>query len=218
MVIDIGIGLTHDDDPLVNGGSGHGIKIDVVSPTFPWRDLLGPIVPKATGVGSPTRRQYAGGNVNDYSFALNDVADFDFHIPHDLVPGSDLFIHVHWSHNGTDISGTAEFTFYHQYAKGHNQEIFSSEKNVVTSFSTVDITTTPRYRHRIDEVQLSTSGGSASMLDSDAIEVDGLILGQLKLTTLPTITGGFLFVHTVDIHYQSTNVGTKNKVPSFWVE
>lgn len=28
--------------------------------------------------------------------------------------------------------------------------------------------------------------------------------------------GGKLLIHTCDIHYQSTNIGTKNKVPDFW--
>lgn len=202
--------------PVIPKTSGVGIKLDVDSETFGWRDVIGPVVPKATGAGSPTRRQYAGGNIYVYSFTTNDVCDFGFHIPHDHVPGSDLYIHVHWSHNGTDITGNAVFTIYHQYAKGHNQANFSSEKNVTVTYATTDIATTPQYRHRIDEVQLSTSGGSASLLDTDAIEPDGYIEGQLKLTTLPTITAGYLFVHTLDLHYQSTNLATKARAPDFW--
>lgn len=45
--------------------------------------------------------------------------------------------------------------------------------------------------------------------------VDGLLLGYSKLVTLPTIPGGNLFIHTVDIHYQSTGRATKNKSPNF---
>jgi hypothetical protein len=201
---------------ILDKTAGEGIKVDLNAPTFPWHDIIGPVTPKATGVGSPARTQYAGGNVYDWKFILNDVCDFNFHIPHDYVPGSALYIHVHWSHNGTAISGNAQFTFYHQYAKGHDQANFSSEKNVVVTYNTTNIAATPQYRHRIDEAQLSTSGGSASLLDSDTIEPDGLIMGALKLTSLPTITGGSLFVHTVDVHYQSTNVGTKQKSPNFY--
>jgi hypothetical protein len=84
------------------------------------------------------------------------------------------------------------------------------------TYNTTDITTTPQYRHRIDEIQLSTAGGSAARLNTTNIEVDGLILIRLKLTTLPTITGGDLFVHTADLHYQSTEIGTKNKAPNFY--
>lgn len=199
------------------GVSGTGVKLVPASPGFGWRDILGQVTPKATGAGSPTRRQYAGGNVYEFAFAANDVCDFGFHMPHDYVPGSDLYVHIHWSHNGTDIAGTAEFTFFHQYSKGHNQANFSTEKAVTISFATVNISTTPRYRHRIDETQLSTAGGSGTLLDSDAIEPDGYVIGQLKLTGLPTVTGGYLFVHMLDIHYQSTNLATPNKSPSFYV-
>lgn len=204
------------EDLVLSNVKGRGVYVDTAEPVFGWRDIIGPVVPKASGAGSPTRRQYAGGNVYDWSFAANDVCDFVFHIPHDYVPGTDLYIHVHWSHNGTAISGNAVFTFYAQYAKGHDQAIFGSEISNTITYATVDVTTTPQYRHRIDEIAISTSGGDANHLDSDAIEVDGLILGQLKMTTLPTITSGNLFVHTVDVHYQSTNMATKNKAPNFW--
>ena len=87
---------------LPNGGYG-------------WHDILGPVVPKASGAGSPTRTAYAGGNVYDWAFAVNNVSDFTYHIPHDFVPYADdptsqIHLHVHWSHNGTNISGTVEFT------------------------------------------------------------------------------------------------------------
>ena len=40
---------------------------------------------------------------------------------------------------------------------------------------------------------------------------------ELKPTTLPTFGGsGKLFIHTCDIHYQSTNIATKNKAPNFY--
>jgi hypothetical protein len=52
-------------------------------------------------------------------------------------------------------------------------------------------------------------------MDRDDIEVDGLVIATLKLTTLPTLGGGGkLFVHTCDLHYQSTNIGTLRKSPS----
>lgn len=201
-----------DTGLVVSKDSGHGIKVDTVAPTWGWKDLIGNIVPKASGTGAPTRTAYRG-NIFDYSFAANDVADLNFHIPHDYVPGTEMYIHVHWSHTGTTVSGNAGFTFYYSYQKGHNQGDFPANSNVVITYATTDITTTPRYRHRVDEVQLSTSG----QLGGVAIEVDGLILGQIKLTTLPTIGGGgALFIHTVDIHYQSTQMATKNKAPNFY--
>lgn len=202
---------------VVAKNSGTGLKVDTDTPSFGWRDIIGNVEPKATGAGSPTRAVYAGGNLGQYSFIANDICDFQFHIPHDYVPGTDIYFHVHWSHTGTSISGDAVFTVYHTYAKGHNQAEFPSEKTVTITHSTVNITTTPRYRHRIDEVIISGPTATATLMDRDDIEVDGLVLVTLKLTTLPTIGGGgALFVHTCDIHYQSTNMATKSRAPNFY--
>jgi hypothetical protein len=82
-----------------------------------------------------------------------------------------------------------------------------------------NIATVPRYRHRIDEFQLSSATPTGTQLDSNALEVDGLILCSIKPTTIPTITGGtpnqpaILFV---DIHYLSNSLGTVNKAPNFY--
>lgn len=196
--------------------SGLGVKVDTASPTFGWQDITGHVQPKASGTGSPTRAVYNGGTLADYAFAVNDLCDFLYHIPHDYVPGSDLFWHVHWSHNGTDITGNVVFTAYFSTAKGFNQANFTAEKTQAITYNTTNIATTPQYRHRVDEMTLSTNGGAADKLDSAAIEVDGVILLTMKVTTLPTITGGNLFVHTSDIHYQSIAGGTKNKAPDFY--
>ena len=114
--------------PLVQPkAQGYGIKVDEDSPSYPWRDIIGSVAPKAIGAGSPARAVYAGGNLADYAFAVNDVVDFIFHIPHDYVPGSDLYFHVHWSHtDAVSVTGNAEFTIYHSYSKGHNQANFPS--------------------------------------------------------------------------------------------
>jgi hypothetical protein len=203
--------------------SGLGIKVDSTgTPTFPWRDLIGDINPKVSGAGAPILAAFRGGNVRSYFFAAGDDIDCFFHVPHDYVPASDIHIHTHWAHNGTAISGTLVLNYYVTYAKGHNQATngeFQAEVNRTVTVSTPDIATIPRYRHRVEETQLSAASPAASQLDSDIIEVDGLILVHLDVTTIPTITGGTTnrpALFAVDIHYQSTGVGTKQKSPDFW--
>lgn len=197
--------------------SGVGIKVDPAAPTFGWRDLTCAIDPRATGTGTPVRTLYRG-TIYQYAFTAGDIADFDdgFHIPHDYVPGTDLYVHVHWSHNGTAISGSAVFEITMTYAKGHNQANFGPEVTQTITVATPDIATVPQYRHRGDEVQASTAGGSATRHNTTDIEVDGMFLGYIKLVTLPTVTGGSLFVHTVGIHYQSSNMATKGRAPNFY--
>ena len=203
-------------NPTMLKTAGYGIKVDPVSPAFPWRDLIGDVTAKAIGAGSPARALY-NGNIYAMKFILNDQAEFVFHMPHDYVPGTDIFIHVHWSHTGTAISGNAVFTHYTTYSKGHNQANFPAEITNTISIATPNVATIPQYRHRIDEIQLTTPGGSASLLNTSNLEVDGLILVSIKVTTLPTITSGSLFVHTIDLHYQSSSIGTKGKAPDFYV-
>lgn len=206
------------DNIVLPKTAGKGIEVDVDSPTFGWRDIIGSVQPKAQGAGTPARAVYAGGALGQYAFVANDVCDFEFHIPHDYVPGTDIYFHVHWSHNGTTISGSAAFTMSHAYAKGHNQALFPAEKTLVITYPTVDLATTPQYRHRIDEAAISGAVASASVMDRSLIEVDGLLLVSLSLSSLPTLGGGGkLFIHTCDLHYQSTNIGTKQKAPGFYV-
>jgi hypothetical protein len=198
--------------------SGTGIKVDTSVPTFGWRDITATVQPKTTGSGAPARAVYAGANLNQYAFIANDVCEFEFHIPHDYVPSTDLYFHVHWSHTGTTISGNAVFNAYYTYASGHNTMNFPAEKNLTITVPTPDVATVPQYRHRVDEVIMTGPSATATLTDRDVIEVDGMILLTLKLTTLPTLGGsGKLFVHTADIHYQSSNIGTKQRAPSFYV-
>ncbi|MFA6132538.1 MAG: hypothetical protein WC869_00825 [Phycisphaerae bacterium] len=199
--------------------AGIGVMVDPAAPTAGWRDITGQVIPDIGGSG-PTKSAFRGGTVGMFSFAAADQIDIPFHIPHDWVPGTDIFVHVHWSHNGTAISGNIVFTITATAAKGHNQASFPAEKAQTLTYATVDITTTPRYIHRIDELQLSNNGGTGNLLDTAALEVDGLILINLTMTTIPTITGGAPnnpFIFQVDLHYQSTNVGTKQKAPNFYV-
>lgn len=201
---------------IISNAEGTGIKVNVENPNYPWHDIIGAIDPKFVGAGAPIRALYKDTNIFDYKFTLNDVVDFNFHLPHDYVPGSNLYLHVHWSHNGTAISGNAEFTFYHSYAKGHDQEEFSAERTLVLLVPTPNVATIPQYRHRVDEGQIAAPTANSQAMPTANIEPDGLIIGSLKVTELPSITGGDLFIHTVDVHYQSTNMGTQSRSPDFW--
>lgn len=197
---------------------GSGMKLDQSDPAFGWADIIGFIRPDPLGSGSPTLDTYRG-SVEALSYAASDKITAVFHIPHDYVMGSDLYMHVHWSHNGTDISGSLVLDYHVSYSKGHNQAEFSAPVSPVQTISTPDIATVPQYRHRVDEFQLSAASPSATQLDSDDIEVDGIVLVSVLVDTIPTITGGSTrpFIHTVDIHYQTTGlIGTKQKSPDFW--
>lgn len=223
--------LTTDAEPTFAGAlltdnltlpktSGKGIRVDTGASTFGWRDLVGAVEPKSTGAGKATLGVWRGGLVKVWFYDTNDTLDIlQYHLPHDYVPGSDLHIHLHWGHHGTAISGSLVVTFGVTYAKGHNQVNFPAEVAPVITVATPNITTVPQYRHRIDEIQLSAASPSGTQIDSDDIEPDGIILLGMIVTTIPTITGGVVdkpAFFEIDIHYQSTNIATKDKAPDFY--
>jgi hypothetical protein len=204
-------------NPMVLGTADTGIKVDSLgTPSFGWRDLIGDITPKTTGPGSPTLDTITG-NIRGYRYSAGDDGDIIFHIPHDYVPNTHLYLHPHWCHNGTNISGSFVITVYASYAKGHDQANFSSQITTTITDGSLTIGGCPALRHRIPEIQLSTTGGSASSLNTTLIETDGIVLIHYDVTTVPTITGGVgePFLLTFDLHYQSSNLATKNKSPAF---
>ena len=203
--------------PVGGVPDSNSIKLDGA---YPWRDMLGEVVIRtAPGPGTPTLAAFRGGAVREYFFAAGDTADSRFHVPHDHVPGSDLFIHTHWSHNGTAIADSLVVTLGITYSKGHSQGVFQAEIAPVITIAGLSIANTPQYAHRIDEIQLSAKEPTATQLDTDLIEPDGIILINLVATTIPTISGGTQTKPTIlylDLHYQSTNLGTKNKINNFY--
>ena len=205
---------------VLSKDSDQGIMVDLANPTYCWRDLEGVEAPDLIGATSATLSALNGGLVRENAYTVGDKMDLRFHLPHDMVKGSDFYIHIHWTHNGTAISGNFVGTFTSCYAKGHNQASYSAEKSVTITYNTVNIATTPRLIHRIDEVALSSVGGSATLLNATDFEPDGLILMNFTMTTIPTITGGSPnepFIQRIDIHYLSHNLGTKQKAPNFYV-
>ena len=205
-----------------NKVAGSGIKVDIASPTFPWRDLEGLIYTDTTAPATnPKVSEFITG-VFSWSYDDGARCHFSFHMPHDYAPGTDIFIHVHWAHNATAVAAnTISFSIQACFAKGFGQEAFPAPVTAVISHPLVNIATTPRYQHMVSEVQLSAPTPTSALMDTDLLEVDGLIIGTLT-TTIPaaSFSGGNpdeeVFIFTVDLHYQSTGIGTKNKAPSFY--
>lgn len=192
--------------------SGNGIKVDLVSPTFPWHDLLGEVTDVGSGGVKPTLAVFQGG-IKGWQFSVNDEIANRYHVPHDYAAGTDIHIHFHWACNvGTITSGGVTWGVEVSYAKGHNQAPFITP---VTNSVQEDANTT-QYQHMITELQISAAAPSASQIDTDDLEPDGVIQIRTFLSgnTINGTPGPFL--EYVDIHYQSTNVGTKDKAPDFY--
>jgi len=204
------------------------------SSTFGWRDLLGQIETRPSAGGGPSAVPdfvaYRG-VIYQYMFGTNapdnhlHEAFVNFHIPHDYVPGTDLFIHAHWSQNVVDtggaagVPGAARWYFDLSYADGNGTPGGAADPFPATiNVSVTQQGSTTQYGHMIAEVQFTSNGGGVAAFDRNTIRPDGVIL--CRVYRIPAFGGDTLnqaaFLHFVDIHYQSTNVGTVNKVPNFY--
>lgn len=210
------LAIVSTTDWVINKTAGVGIKVDLAAPTFGFRDLLGDVFARNVGASKPSFVVYRD-TLFDYQFGAGDEEFFKFHIPHDYVIGTDIFIHVHWSHTGTLVNGgTLTFEYEISYSKGYDQAAFGA--SVGTTFTGTPSTT--QYQQIISEVQVSAASPSASQIDSDNLEPDGVIIARIELNSndLTVSSGGVPdpFIHYVDIHYQSTNISTKDKNAPFY--
>lgn len=205
-------------DIVVPKASGNGIKVDLSTPTFGFADLLGEVFTRNTGATKPTRAAFKGG-LFGFQFGVGDNEEFEYHIKHDHVLSSDIFLHIHWGHNGASVTGgTITFDYELSYAKGFGQGVFGA--NAVGTIVS-DPALASQYSHELSETKVSISGGSATQLDSDSFEPDGIIKATVGVNANDlTVSGGGVpepFIHFVDIHYQTTGViGTKQKRPDFY--
>jgi hypothetical protein len=199
---------------VLANATNHGIQVDTTTPVWGWRDMLGQLTIRGGGIQDPSWVVYRG-VIYQYQFTLNDEVTISFHLPHDYVPGTDIYAHTHWSLNGAGITQNCTWEFSSIYSKGHDQEAFSAV--TVTSF--LQASSTTQYQHMIAETPISSAGGTAGVLYANSVfEVDGLIIMRVKLSANSgTGTGTSRpFLHMVDLHYQSTNMATKGKAPAFY--
>lgn len=199
------------DAPLVLGdnltlpkAAGKGIRVDKVSPSFGWRDLLGRISVRGIGGTDPTFAVYRA-NIRQFQYSVGDESWIEFHIPHDYVPGSDCFLHAHWSLI-TNVVETVTWGFDVSYAKGHGQAAFPATVNATVA----QASNGTAFTHFIAEVQIS----GAALVPVGTIEPDGVMLVRVYLSANTGAVEPFL--HFADLHYQSTNIGTKQKAPDFY--
>lgn len=212
------------EDPLIpdnitdavvtlDSAQGSGIMVAGSPATYGWRDITSDVTVRGVAGGTtPSWNTYRDG-IRQYQFSVNDECWHVFHMPHDWVPGTDVYIHAHWSHADASVSsGGVSWSFEVTWAKGFNQSAFAAP---VTATATQTASTT-QYKHMVAEVQLSATSPSGSQVDTDGLEVDGLFLVRTYLSANTMNGTPEPFLHTVDLHYQTTNIGTLNKAPDFY--
>lgn len=195
-------------------GSGKGMKVDN---NWFWHDLPSSIIPRNRGSNTPVLAEFLDG-VEAYAYLAGDLGDNQYHIPHDWVFGSDLYIHFHWGHNATTISGQFKVDWTAIYSKRNG--VFSSASGTINPTG-LNISSYPQKCHKVEEILLSTPGGGTGLLNTNDLEIDGVILMKFTTSIIPALSGSLTstnkpFIFTFDVHYLSNGIGTKNKDPDFY--
>lgn len=199
---------TFADQIIVPKTTNYGIKVDTASPTFGYRDIIGDLTVRTAGANDPNWATYRGVlKAWEFSASVEKEIFLVYHVPHDYVPGTDIYFHMHWS-NAAAVpnTGNVVWGFDYSYAKGYNQAQFPAASTVTVT----QASHATQYEHQIAETAAVTIAG---------MEVDGLILCRVyrKAADAADTCTDAVFGFTADIHYQSTNLGTKAKNgPAFY--
>lgn len=195
-----------DGNIIHNVDSGEGQKIGTTAANnFGWRDLEGPIIVRGIGGSSPSWAEVGSTGFRKYQFSIGDECWISFHVPHDYVPGTDIYIHAHWFSDGTQTN-TVKWEWNLAYADGYGAGAFPLES--ATTVTAEEAATGVAYTHELTETTAITISG---------IEVDGMIECHIeRITNGATENTDGIFLITSDIHYQSTNLPTKNRNPNFY--
>jgi len=132
----------------------------------------------------------------------NNQATYRFHFPHDLVPGSDFYMHVHWGNNQVSPSGNVKWKITWRYARGYELGDFGTEIVTILPDATVNAT---QYKHHITESLAITP----AILGED-VQIDGVIIACLERDTSDT-NNDDAFMLEFDIHYLSDGNKTVDK-------
>lgn len=206
-------------DMKLPSGQTDGIKVDSLgTPSFPWIDVHSTLHTDPLSANSPAFVAYHG-NVKARQFDVGDEAFIEFHIPHEYLMGSEVFIHAHWSiDSATVVSGTVTWLFELLYAKGHNQQSFAGPTKMVSVSETASLI---QHQHMVAETSITSVSGSSTSFPVGDFEPDGVIMCRVTLDAnniVDSVEQPKPFLHFVDLHMQSTGIGTKHKNPNptFW--
>lgn len=171
---------------------------------YGWRDLEGNIDTRI-GATNPTWTVIDGGPFYAYVFTVGDECFIHYHVPHDIVPNSDIHFHVHWMTSGTSTN-TVKFETTYSYAKGFNQAAFDTTGTVI---SVEEAASGTAFQHMVSESTAQTISGLS--------EPDGIIMVRIaRVTNGGTENTDTVFVLEADVHYQSTNAATAGRSPDFY--
>jgi len=208
------------------GSYANGPEVGTNSSEFGWRDLTSDASVLALSTASPfqdpTFTQIGTTGFWFYRFTIGDHTWFNYKIPHDIyIPPSGaatIHFHAHWlvDDSASPYSGACTWQWTYAFAKGFNQEAFDFSLANSPQTTAKIITATQDsgipFQHMVVETAAVTIPGLS--------EPDGFICVQLERISNGTSPLDELssepFLIAAGVHYQSTNIATIGKEPSFY--
>ena len=171
--------------------------------TYGWRDFKMVVSGAAAAAAAPALAVFGPtGNVKQSAFTVNDAVYVIGHIDHDILAGSTMYAHVHWSTNGTNVQ-PVKWQLSYMSAAGHNTANFPAD----TVLTVEEAAQGTAWRHMITE----------DVVGFPALDIDTLFIAELKrITNGGTDNTDTVFGLFVDLHYQVGQFATPSRVPDFF--
>lgn len=137
---------------------------------------------------------------------------FTFHTNHDLLVGSDIYIHLHIATNIANETGTCKFLINSTVAK-----IDSAFSASITHDPILHTFNGTQYKHIVIEVPFATANGSSTTFQSSTIDIDSIVLVRVLRDTADSqdTANSRVFLLQCDLHYLACKEGTRLKSPPF---
>lgn len=162
-----------------------------------WDDSMSPAMAFRTGGTSPILTAITT-NISGLAYALNDLGHFAIQMPHDMAPGSDLDLHVHFTFPSQPTAGrTIRWEVFYSY--GTIDGAFGAES--AAQYGEYTIQAADNKYHRVKEV--CTIAGSATVPQSSCI-----IARIRRVASTGTESDVDPIILFVDAHYQKGQYGT----------
>lgn len=180
-----------------------------------WSDLVQDITVKAGAANAPTILVFRD-NISGYAFSpdVNNECGTNFHLLHDYIDDTMVYPHVHWAVNNPTASGIVRWGIEYTWARRHdNTEIpaITYYPASQTVYIEVAIDSTHQYAHMVSE-HITGQGISGIGMQPDVIIKTRWFRDAEHVNdTYPD----FVFLDTVDIHYECDKNSTPNRQAPF---
>jgi hypothetical protein len=173
-----------------------------------WKDVVFPLItsgvpsnnaPNMAAFGPSGLRRELAFAVGNYSFVG------PLHLNHDIKPGGQMLVHIHWAASGTDTN-PVRWQFEIIQARGHGQEAFGTP--IVIEVQQAP-TGTP-WQHMVTEIDV---GDALTMNEPDEL----VLVTVRRITNGATNNANSIFGLCVDLHYQADRQATVNRAPDFYI-